>query len=174
MRVLDNSCTFKYPWAAVTCANWKKYPNEITTHVESVDVLRREVDPVTGVLRSERLITCRQSAPAWISAVIGGDGFSYVREVSEVDPKAQTLVMRSQNLTFNEVLKVFETVKYTKSSKNPKETEFYQEACISAQFGKLCNRLEDFCADRFMQNAKLGRSAFELVLQRLTSRGAPA
>ncbi|PRT55797.1 Protein UPS2, mitochondrial [Wickerhamiella sorbophila] len=165
MRFFDTTCKFQYDWEHVTKANWNKYPNELTTHVEAVDILRREVDPKTGVLRTERLITCRQAAPRWLQAVLGGQSVSYVREVSEVDPKNKVLVMRSQNLTFSNILSVYETVTYRPDPTNSGVTLFHQHAEFEAYLAwrKLCHKVEDFSVDRFVQNASLGRKAFESV-----------
>ena len=63
MKLFQNSYDFNYPWDQVTAANWKKYPNEISTHVIAVDVLRRELKDQGKVLVTERLITesCQRS-----------------------------------------------------------------------------------------------------------------
>ncbi|BFZ59875.1 Phospholipid metabolism protein [Saitoella coloradoensis] len=166
MKIFENTCVFDHPWNMVSAANWRKYPNEFSSHVISVDTLRREVDPSTGVLRSERIIACKQSAPRWILRLIGGDEISFVREVSEVDPKSQTVVMRSVNLTFANILSVQETVKYHPDPESPAKTIFEQNANISA-YGPL-QRLENFTVDRFSQNATKGRKGFEEVLEKVS------
>jgi len=171
MRFFDTASAFNYRWEEVTKANWQKYPNDITKHVESVDILRRDVDPRTGVLRTERLIGCRQQVPLWISQVLGTSGRAYVREVSEVDPRAGTLVMRSQNLDFASILSVTEVVQYTRDAADPKRTLFTQNATFSAGLSlkRLCLKLEEYSISRFEQNALLGRQAFEQVLNRVAS-----
>lgn len=52
MKVFESSCTFDYPWANVSVANWRKYCawNTQSTHVVAVDTLSRSVDPSTGVV----------------------------------------------------------------------------------------------------------------------------
>ncbi|KAK9475308.1 PRELI-like family-domain-containing protein [Dipodascopsis tothii] len=167
MKVFTSDCHFDHPWDRLTAANWKKYPNELSTHVVAVDVLRREINPATQVLMTERLITCRQNIPTWITALIGAKNVSYVREVSEVDLKNHTLTMRSVNLTMNNLLRVQETVQYKPESAT--RTLFHQEATIEAfaSFQKVCNKIEDWSLERFRQNAALGRAGFESVLQKL-------
>lgn len=145
----------------------------MSTHVVAVDVLRREVDSSTGVLRTERLITCKQAIPRWILALVGGSDVSFVREVSEVDPKAKTLTLRSVNLTMNSLLSVYETVVYSPNPEDPENsTNFTQEAQITAyaSFRRLCNKIEDWSVDRFHQNALLGKQGFESVLQKVTQK----
>ncbi|KAI4113101.1 MAG: hypothetical protein LQ345_005851, partial [Seirophora villosa] len=88
MKVFSSEYTFDYSWEEVSTANWRKYCpwNDKSTHVISVDTLSREVDPATGILRTERLITCNQSAPAWVVSVLGGANISHVYETSYVSP----------------------------------------------------------------------------------------
>lgn len=173
MKIFSSDHTFNYSWEQVSAANWKKYPNEMSTHVVAVDVLRREIDSKTGVLRTERLITCKQAIPSWILALVGGNNVSYVREVSEVDPKLKTLTLRSVNLTMNSLLSVYETVVYAPNAADPhNSTDFSQEAQITAyaSFKRLCNKIEEWSVDRFHQNALLGKEGFESVLQKVTQR----
>lgn len=170
MKLFESLHFFDYSWEHVTAANWKKYPNELSTHVVSVDVLNREVDPVTNVLRTERLIACKQPIPSWIRVLIGSDEFSYVREISEVDLKNKTLVMKSSNLTMSHLVLVNESVKYTPDVNSPtNRTKFEQEAAITAflSWSSICNRIEDWSVERFGQNAKIGKKGFELVLNTL-------
>lgn len=144
----------------------------MSTHVVAVDTLRREVDPVTGVLTSERLITCKQAIPRWILAMVGGTDVSYVREVSEVNPHTKTLTLRSVNMTMNHLLSVYEIVTYRPDPKNISDTIFEQEARITAysSMRRLCNKIEDWSVERFGQNAKLGKQGFESVLQEVTKK----
>lgn len=170
MKIFSTQHTFDYSWEQVSTANWKKYPNEVSTHVVAVDVLRREIDQKTGVLRTERLITCQQAIPKWLLAMVGGSNVSYVREVSEVDPKTKTLTLRSVNLTMNNLLSVYETVTYKPDPANPAVcTLFQQEAQITAYatFKRLCNKIEDWSIERFNQNAKLGKLGFDGVLKKI-------
>lgn len=48
---------------------WHKYPNPHCTHVQTIDVLDRSVDPQTGIIRTERVLGCKQKAPGWIVKV---------------------------------------------------------------------------------------------------------
>ena len=53
----------------VVIGMWHKYPNPHCSHVITVDVLDRSVDPNTGVIRTERILGCQQKAPMWIVKV---------------------------------------------------------------------------------------------------------
>lgn len=174
MKFFDSTHKFSYPWEEVSIANWKKYPNEVSTHVVAVDVLRREVDANSGILRTERLITCKQSIPKWLLALVGGSDVSYVREVSEVDLKARTVIMRSTNMTMNNLLLVFETCTYSPDPENAANaTLFKQEAQITAfaSWKRICNKIEDWTVERFGQNAIKGKAGFEGVLAKVANSG---
>lgn len=173
MKLFESQHYFNYNWEQVTAANWQKYPNELSTHVVSVDVLNRLIDPVRNVLKTERLIACKQPIPKWLRALVGGDEFSFVREVSEVDLKSRTLIMKSANMTMSHLLLVNETVTYKPDSELPNSrTIFQQEAEITAfsSWSGICNKLEEWSVERFGQNAKIGKRGLETVLQTLTEK----
>lgn len=168
MKVFSSSHTFNYSFDEVSTANWRKYCpwNDKSTHVVAVDTLARHVDPSTGILRTERLITCKQSAPEWVKAVIGAGDVSHVFETSYVDPAHKTVTMVSWNLTFAEFIKCQETVVY--KPLNERQTQFEQEARITALCGgwqRIKNKIEDFSVNRFRDNAVKGKEGFEAVLE---------
>ncbi len=167
MKVFSNSVTFNYSWEEVSTANWRKYSpwNEKCEHVIAVDTLSRTVDPETGILRTERLITCRQSAPEWLKSVLGCMEESQVFETSYVDPKNKTVTMISQNLTWSNLINVQETVIYRPL--NESQTQFEQDAKITALCGgwqRIKSNIEDALVKRFRENAVKGREGFEAVL----------
>ncbi|KAF2745589.1 MSF1-domain-containing protein [Sporormia fimetaria CBS 119925] len=172
MKIFQQSTEFDYSWEEVSTSNWVKYGpwNEKTPHVIAVDTLNRTVDPATGILRTERLITCQQSTPKWINSLLGGTDTSLVYETSYVDPKAKTVTLCSMNMTMSDLLSVRETCVYRPSSSAPHaKTTFQQRAEITAFCGgwqKIRNSIEQFTVDRFQQNAAKGKEGFEMVLQR--------
>ncbi|CAN3373935.1 hypothetical protein DIURU_005561 [Diutina rugosa] len=173
MKFFESQHHFDYPWNQVTAANWRKYPNEMAPHVVSVDVLSRSVDPKSKVLRTERLIGCKQGVPRWLSIIVGGQEMSYVREVSEVDLTNQTLVMKSSNMTMNHLLLVNETVIYRPDPDFPEgRTLFQQHAEITAyaSISRLCDKIEKWAVERFGQNAATGKLAFEGVCDKLCQK----
>lgn len=173
MKLFSNNYDFDYPWERVTAANWQKYPNAVSTHVVAVDVLRRELQDSGNVLVSERLLTVQQKVPRWILLVLGGSNVSYVREVSTVNLRDRTLVLRSCNLNYVNLLRVYETVEYTPHPADPRnKTLFAQQAQITAggKFGRLVNRLEDWSVQRFGDNAQKGKDGFDSVLRLLSAQ----
>ncbi|KAJ3227942.1 hypothetical protein HDU81_006393 [Chytriomyces hyalinus] len=112
-HIFEKTETLNYSWGMVTAANWIKYPNPITNHVLSVDILSREVDPETGVLRTERLLCCKQSAPAILRTLgLPIPEVAWFREVSELDPVSQEYTARTVNLTMRNLMIVKETCVY--------------------------------------------------------------
>ncbi|KAI0596348.1 MSF1-domain-containing protein [Biscogniauxia sp. FL1348] len=167
MKVFCNSHTFNYSWEEVSAANWRKYCpwNDKSTHVIAVDTLSREVDPATGILRTERLITCKQSAPDWLKSIIGGMETSQVFETSYVNPAEKTVTMVSQNITWANLVNVQETVVYKPLGAG--QTQFVQDARITAMCGgwqRIKNSIEDSLVTRFKENALKGKEGFECVL----------
>lgn len=167
MKVFANAETFDYSWEEVSTANWRKYCpwNDKSTHVTAVDTLSRSVDAATGILRTERLITCQQSAPEWVKKVLGNMEESQVLETSYVDPANKTVTMVSANLTWSNLINVEETVVYRPL--NEHQTQFTQEARITALCGgwqRIKNSVEDALVKRFRENAIKGKEGFEAVL----------
>ena len=167
MKVFSNAVTFNYSWEEVSTANWRKYCpwNDKSPHVIAVDTLARRVDPGTGILRTERLITCKQSAPEWLKTILGTDNVSHVFETSYVDPSNKTVTMISQNITMSNLVSCQESVVYRYLS--PTQTKFVQEAQITAFCGgwqRIKNKIEDSLVSRFHENAAKGREGFEAVL----------
>ena len=168
MKVFSNKCTFDYSWEEVSTANWQKYCpwNDKSTHVMAVDTLSRSVDEATGILRTERLITCKQSVPDWLKTVIGCTDSSQVLEVSYVNPTEKTVTMVSQNITWANLVRVQETVVYRPMSAS--QTSFEQSARITALCGgwqRIKNSIEDSLVTRFKENAMKGKEGFECVLE---------
>ncbi|KAF2771291.1 MSF1-domain-containing protein [Teratosphaeria nubilosa] len=167
MRFFRSQHEFAYSWDEVSTANWRKYCpwNDQSTHVVAVDTLSRTLDPATKILRSERLITCKQNAPQWIQTLLGGGDVSHVYEVSYVDPVAKKVTMCSQNMTWSELISVQEKVVYRPGKEG--RTVFEQSARIVALCGgwqRIRNKIEEFSVERFGQNADKGRRGFERVL----------
>lgn len=168
MKIFSCVHEFAYSWEEVSTANWRKYGpwNNKSEHVIAVDTLSRSIDPHTNILRTERLITCKQTAPQWVRSFLGSQDTSLVYEVSYVDPTAKKVTMCSQNMTWSELLSVQETVVYTPMGASGR-TKFEQQAKVIALCGgwqKIKNTIEDITVERFKQNAARGREGFERVL----------
>lgn len=120
-------------------------------------------------LRTERLITCKQSAPKWLASIFGASDVSHVYETSYVDPASKKVTMLSNNLTWSNILNVRESVIYKPAGTAAEEkTQFVQDAKITALCGgwqKIKNGLEDASVATFKENAAKGKEGFENVLR---------
>ncbi|KAI9594939.1 PRELI-like family-domain-containing protein [Syncephalis fuscata] len=194
MKLFSSTHLYDYSWDQVTTANWLKYPNPNCAHVVHVDILERRVDPNTGVLHTERLITCKQPIPALFRRLLGASDLSFARELSQVDPAGRVHTSVTWNLSMRDVMTVEERCDYRVATSEYTDgavavdtpattlggapgngrTVFVQEARISAlgTLSRLAGRVEDFALTRFGENAAIGRRGFEWVLERLWREGA--
>jgi len=170
MHYFNQSFNYDHSWAHVVIGMWHKYPNPHCSHVLTVDVLDRSVDPSTGIIRTERILGCKQKTPYMIAKLFGGSDDAFVREVSFVDPATQTATITSVNLSLSQFATCTERIRYAPASSNSLETTFLQTAQIEARMAiwrSAADKLESFLVQRFEQNAELGKRAFTDVLQRL-------
>ncbi|KAF8640881.1 hypothetical protein AX17_000529 [Amanita inopinata Kibby_2008] len=168
MHFLSQTFNYDHPWSHVVIGMWRKYPNPRCSHVVSVDVVDRTVDPVTGIIRTERILGCKQKAPIWIVKLFGGSEDAYVREISFVDPANQNATMTSVNLSLSQFATCFEQIQYSPLSQE--RTCFSQTAEIQARMAlwrSAADGLERWLLQRFEQNAQLGKLAFTDVLRTL-------
>jgi hypothetical protein len=180
VHFFSQSFNYDHSWSLVNLGLWRKYPNPYSAHVVSVDVLDRSINPQTGVIRTERVIGCKQKAPRWVVKVLGGSDDAYVREVSFVDPRTQETTVTSINLSLSQYMRVLERITYSPCPQQPTQrTLFSQTAEIQARvpfWAKLGESLEKFSVERFGQNAESGRIGFDYVLRTLweARNGLPA
>ncbi|EIM83405.1 MSF1-domain-containing protein [Stereum hirsutum FP-91666 SS1] len=168
MRYFSQQCTYDHSWAHVIIGMWHKYPNPHCSHVVSVDVVDRSVNPQTGIIRTERIVGCTQRAPLWIVKLFGGSEDAFVREISFVDPATQTTSISTVNLSLSQFATCHETIRYSPTRDG--RTDFTQTAEIEARMAMwraAADKLEGWLAQRFEQNAHLGKVGFTDVLRRL-------
>lgn len=171
MHLFKTSFNYDHPWSHVQLGLWRKYPNPHCSHVTTVDVLDRSIDPQTGVIRTERVLGCKQKAPAWILKFLGGSENAFVREVIFVDPVNQRTSIVSTNMSMSQYMTCLERIHYIPApSRQLEQTLFSQTAEIQTRvpvLRSLANRLEKWSCERFGDNARLGRMGFEFVLRNL-------
>ncbi|TFK36811.1 PRELI-like family-domain-containing protein [Crucibulum laeve] len=168
MHFFSQAFNYDHSWSHVVIGMWHKYPNPKCSHVVSIDVLDRSVDPKTGIIRTERVLGCKQKAPGWIVKLFGGSEDAFVREISFVDPATQNATITSVNLSLSQFATCFEQIRYSPVS--PHRTAFIQTAEIQARMAlwrSAADGLEKWLVQRFEQNAHLGKLGFTDVLQTL-------
>lgn len=147
------------------------------SHVECVDYLSRWVDPVSGCLHTERLITCSQPIPSFIARIFMLDvegSYSYFLERSVVDPRGRRTSLLSRNLTLSSLLSVEERCSYTGTTNdhgNKSITKFDQYARITSysSWAPIREAVEDFCLSRCSANSDKGRAALLSAINRLSN-----
>ncbi|KAF7306564.1 Adrenoleukodystrophy protein [Mycena indigotica] len=167
----EEAKNYEHSWSHVVNGMWHKYPNPKCTHVVSIDVVDRTVDPQTGIIRTERILGCKQKAPGWIVKLFGGSEDAFVREISFVDPARQRADITSINLSLSQFATCLETIQYTPAPGN--RTTFTQTAEIQARmtlWRTAADGLERWLVQRFEQNAQLGKLGFTDVLRALEQR----
>ncbi|KAI8920110.1 hypothetical protein PhCBS80983_g02966 [Powellomyces hirtus] len=172
MKFTENQYLFAHPFGTITEANWRKYPNEYSSHVLSVDILSREVCPTTGVLRSERLVSVKQSAPALLRRLLPIPEVTYFREVSFLDPKRKSYKAISNNLSMRSIVDVEETCEFNAADPQSPDsggTVFKQRAEVNA-LGALsyaARLVEETAVSSFKANSWKGRQGLETVVDKI-------
>jgi len=168
MHYFSTAFQYNHPWSHVVIGMWHKYPNPHCAHVLTVDTVDRSVDTRTGIIRTERILGCKQKTPGWIVKFFGGSEDAFVREISFVDPATQTATITSVNLSLSQFATCLERIQYSPTRDG--QTTFMQSAEIQARmtmWRAAADKLETWLADRFAQNAQLGKLAFTDVLSRM-------
>jgi hypothetical protein len=165
MKLFETTHIFSSDWHSATMAAFRKYPNDKTPHVKHVEILNRTIDPVTGNLITERLISVSQNVPTLIKKILGHSGSSLAIEYSEVDLNNNEMRISGLNLTLNNLMTVTERITYRPTNDN-NQTEFVQTAELSAKglISRFSSYVEEYSFKVFRDNAVIGRLGFEQVL----------
>jgi len=161
------SHTFKHPWAEVSLASWKKYPCDIRPDVVSVDIVDKEFDEKTGVLRSNRLMITKNQIPTFLSKLIGYKGVVLFWEESIVDPNKKIMVLKGRNLSFNNLIQTQEICTYSVDPQNENWTQFKQEMKVNVFLCGFASPMEKYSLQKFIENAEKGRVIMENAITRL-------
>jgi len=161
--------TYEHPWRDVSLASWKKYPNPARPDVLSVDILRRDFDPETGILRTRRLLTMKMALPTWIEKIAGrGASQTYFLEDATIDARNNTMTLVGRNISFKNLIEVEETCVYTPHKDNNNWTFFEQTAKVTAFPWGVARKIEEFFCNSFNKNAVKGREIMEDAIARVT------
>ncbi|KAI9102419.1 PRELI-like family-domain-containing protein [Phlyctochytrium arcticum] len=170
MKLFETQYLFAQPWGALTTANWRKYPNEYSSHVLSVDILSREIDPKSGALVTERLLCCKQSAPALLRKLLPIPEVAYFREISHLDPKSKSYTAVSVNLCMQSMMRLEERCELHADPTSPAgRTVFTQRAAVSAMgvLSYAARLIEETGVRAYHNNAARGRQGLETVLDKV-------
>ena len=126
-------------------------------------VLSRSIDS-EGRLVTKRLHVIYQDIPACVKAIIG-DVVTYAGEESIVDPKTQTLTLRTKNLSLNCFATVDELCVYKPSAADPSKTEYSKKLSVQGGLSGLLNlKLENWFISTDNQNRSKGINVMNEIL----------
>ncbi|KAG9307654.1 hypothetical protein G9A89_023219 [Geosiphon pyriformis] len=166
VKFYQHTGKFEAPWDIVTLAFWMRYPNPFASHVLSVDVIDRYIDPISGMLRTTRLILKRGKVPSWGRGLIKTPE-AYILEESMVNPKTKTMITRTKNITHVRKMQVEEWQTFHVDMHNSDCTKVKTEAKIISNFGwgPLTERIEGFGLKKFVDNTAKSRRGMAHVLE---------
>jgi len=159
--------TFKYNWKDISLANWFRYPNPARPDVLNIDILKRDFDPETGVLKTTRLLTMKTAIPSWLERITGASSKAYFIEEATIDPRNNKMELKAKNISFSNLLEMKETCIYSTSEENKEWTHLTQEARVTVYTFGISRRVEEFCVQSFKQNAAKGKELMEPAIQKM-------
>ncbi|GAA6026271.1 hypothetical protein JCM11491_001136 [Sporobolomyces phaffii] len=188
VQTSESSYTYEVPLETIILAHNQRYPSPYGTHILSSDVISREFDPATGVLKTTRLMNKRGKMPKWAPAFISQIGTSWVLERTEVDlahslsststtstSRRRELRTASRNLDHTKIMQVEEFQVFSPAPDNSLATDSmtYSRITSDLDFWLLRDRVEKYGLSKLaksVQKARLGLDLIAtLVLQPSTS-----
>ncbi|XP_002740119.1 PRELI domain containing protein 3B-like [Saccoglossus kowalevskii] len=168
MKIWTSEHVFEHPWETVVQAAWRKYPNPHNPTVVGLDVIDRHVDK-QGRLVSHRLMCTEWGLPMWVQKLVGVDRACYASEHSVVDRKRKTFVLRTNNVTFSNLVAINEQLTYSPHPTDKKSTLLKQEAIITVHGMRLSSYLEQLVVNTCSSKATQGRVAMEWVIGKINT-----
>jgi len=141
--------TYHATWRDVFLASWLKYPSPIRPDVLSVDIIKKDFDPETGILKATRLIMVDGMVPNFLKFVFGPSQVVYFVEESTINVKEKAFIMNTKNISYSNLLQSEERCTYTIHPDNADWTKFEQSFCASIKtfFCGVANKAEEFCIE---------------------------
>lgn len=166
---------YKHPWERVTCASWRKFVDKenkrILPHILEVDTLNHSLDPSSGKLYTTRAITVHWPGP-WFVRKITGQDICHCLESTVVDARSRSMQLTSCNISLQKFIEVEEKTQYDPHPDNPTGwTICRQETRIRIKplsaLASMAEKVEQRCAERFLQNSVKGREVMERICKYL-------
>jgi hypothetical protein len=147
---------FKHPWAIITHASWKKYPNPRRPDILNVELISKTIK--SNQLTIQRLITIKYQFPSWVPHGISNTPM-YCLETTTINSDNQTMESHSYNLSFQNFIDLNETCLYT--SLTPNTTNLTQTVSIKAHVTLFSYHFEKWFLDTYLNKVDLGRQIME-------------
>jgi len=157
---------FEAQWDNVSYASWIKYPNPSRPDIISVDILNKKFDPEKGTLMATRLVFMKEKLPKLMASVFG-PGYCICVEDSFVDAKNKKMILKSENVSYGNILSIKETCTYTQNNQDPNFTDYKQEIkCEAFPFG-IAGTIEKFVGHKVTSNAEKGKLIMETAINKV-------
>lgn len=175
VKAYSQEYTYKHPWERVTSASWRKFADpenkRTLSHILEVDTLSRKVDPESGKLHTTRAITIHAPGPWFVRKIVGQD-ICHCVESTMVDARAQSMQLTTRNISLQNFIQVVEKIRYEPHPDNPNGwTICKQETSIRIKplsaLASMAEKVEQRCAERFVQNSAKGREVMERICKYL-------
>ncbi|KAJ0987030.1 hypothetical protein J5N97_005386 [Dioscorea zingiberensis] len=175
---------YRHPWDRVTAAAWRKFTDpeasSALSHVVDVHTLSRRFDPDAGRLHTTRSITVRSPPlPFPLRALIGGAPavFCHCIETTVADAPRRHMEVVARNAGLRRLIEVEERSIYEPHPLEPDRwTMFRQETRIRCKplsaLASIAEKVEQRCAERFLQNSAKGRDFVERICDYLEAEAS--
>ncbi|XP_062519208.1 PRELI domain-containing protein 1, mitochondrial-like [Corticium candelabrum] len=157
--------TFKCRWETLAVAFWKRYPNPMSKHVHSEDVISRELEGEK--LRTKRLLFKSNRLPKFGERFVTHGSQAIVVEDSIVDPKQQKLTTYTWNVNLRRLMTVEEKCVYSASPDNKEWTHCVKESWIQSSVFGFSRPLQAFGSSRYKENSKKATRGLEYVIEKM-------
>jgi len=165
VQIWSNNHVFKHSFAQTSLAYWRKYPSVQRPDVVAVDLIKKDYDPETGILKTRRLITMDMNVPGWVSKLFGISARAYFVEDAIIDSNTKTISTTSRNVSFSNLVESVENCVYEQHAENNGWTNFVQTANVRATgFYGFGSAIEDLMMNSFRKNVSKGRELMELTI----------
>eukprot|EP01098_Paradermamoeba_levis_P005279 TRINITY_DN2239_c0_g1_i1.p2 TRINITY_DN2239_c0_g1~~TRINITY_DN2239_c0_g1_i1.p2 ORF type:complete len:174 (-),score=56.20 TRINITY_DN2239_c0_g1_i1:85-606(-) len=159
--------TFRYQWEEIALASWHKYPNPKRPDVLDYDIVEKEFNPESGILKTKRVVWMKGVLPEWLSSLFGENNICCFVEDSTIDIKNKKMVLKAKNISFNQICEMEETCTYHPAPESNQWTSLTQEAKVVAFPFGLSSQIEKLSLSRFEQNAVAGRELMDSAIQKV-------
>jgi len=184
VQLFNQDHTFAHPFARVTSAFWRKYPNEKAPHVKAIDCLERQIvhlpakdnqsiNETQPCLVTSRIISCESAVPGWLNS-LGVSSHAYALESTVVNPVTKEMVVKSRNLTGSSLMVMEETCTYRVDPLNHNHTIYSQQAKITAFLPMFSGKFEAFTVQNVQKKSKEGLDTIEQLCMRIKHEGVSA
>ncbi|XP_057452058.1 uncharacterized protein LOC130743853 [Lotus japonicus] len=169
---------YKHPWERVTSASWRKFADaenkRVLSHILEVDTLSQSIDPSSGKLYTTRAITVQ--CP-WLVRRLIGEDICHCVESTVVDAPSRSMQQVYRNVSLQKFIEVEEKTRYDPHPDNTAGwTVCQQETRIRIKplsaLASMAEKVEQRCADRFLQNSAKSREVMERICKYLEAESS--